>query len=74
LEGAAATQRRGPTHAGKGWLYLAVDDLDAHYERTKTAGVEVLGEPPEGPGGSRGYSAREPEGNVWTFGTTRPTP
>lgn len=59
---------------GKGWVYLAVDDVDGHHKRTKAAGVEVLNEPHGGPGGMRGYSARDIEGNVWTFGSTRPTP
>ena len=34
----------------------------------------VLGETNDGPGGMRGYSARDLEGNLWTFGTIRPTP
>ncbi len=62
------------SHTGKGWVYLAVDDLDDHYERTKAAGVAVLNEPHRGPAGMRGYSARDLEGNVWTFGSARPTP
>jgi uncharacterized glyoxalase superfamily protein PhnB len=62
------------SHTGKGWVYLAVDDLDAHYQRASAAGVELLNEPHDGPGGMHGYSARDLEGNVWTFGTARPTP
>ena len=62
------------SHTGQGWVYLAVDDIDAHHRRTKAAGVEVLNDPHAGPGGMRGYSARDLEGNIWTFGTARPTP
>jgi uncharacterized glyoxalase superfamily protein PhnB len=62
------------SHTGFGWVYLAVDDLDSHFKRATWAGVEVLNEPHAGPGGMCGYSARDLEGNVWTFGTARPTP
>jgi uncharacterized glyoxalase superfamily protein PhnB len=62
----------GP-HAGRGWVYVVVDDPDAHYARSKQAGAEVLGEPHDAMGGrQRGYSARDPEGNLWSFGTSRP--
>ena len=30
-------------HTGQGWLYLAVDDIDRHYARTKTAGPSRKG-------------------------------
>ena len=62
------------SHTGQGWVYLAVDDIDGHHRRTKAAGVEVLNDPHAGPGGMRGYSARDLEGNLRTFGTARPTP
>jgi uncharacterized glyoxalase superfamily protein PhnB len=51
---------------------VAVDDVDAHYRRAKAAGAEVLNEPHDALGGTqRGYSARELEGNLWSFGTDR---
>jgi uncharacterized glyoxalase superfamily protein PhnB len=62
------------SHTGRGWVYVAVDDPDAHYQRAKAAGVTMLNQPHDGPGGMRGYSARDLEGNVWTFGTARPAP
>ncbi|MGI8594553.1 MAG: VOC family protein [Solirubrobacteraceae bacterium] len=47
--------------------------MNVPYERAKAAGAEVLGEPHDAFGGSqRGYSARDPEGNLWSFGTSRP--
>jgi uncharacterized glyoxalase superfamily protein PhnB len=61
------------SHTGRGWVYVFVADIDAHYRHAKAAGVEVLGEPHEGPGGMRGYSALDLEGNLWSFGTDRPT-
>jgi uncharacterized glyoxalase superfamily protein PhnB len=61
-------------HAGQGWVYVVVTDPDAHYERAKAAGAEVLGEPHDAfDGRQRGYSARDPEGNLWSFGTYRPS-
>lgn len=51
-----------------------VDDVDDHYERARAAGVEVLNEPHDAmDGDQRGYSARDLEGNLWTFGIMRPT-
>ena len=61
------------SHLGQGWVYVAVGDVDAHFDRAKAAGAEVLGEPHEAMGGRmRGYSARDLEGNLWSFGTDRP--
>lgn len=58
----------GP-HAGSGWTYVVVDDPDRHYARAVGAGAETLNEPYSTPDGlQRGYSARDREGNLWTFG------
>jgi uncharacterized glyoxalase superfamily protein PhnB len=60
-------------HAGRAWVYVVVEDPDAHYEDAKAEGVEVLGEIHEAfDGAQRGYSARDPEGNLWTFATASP--
>ncbi len=61
------------THVGQGWVYVVVDDADAHYERAQAAGADMQGEPHDYGDGYRGYSARDLEGNLWTFGTERPT-
>jgi uncharacterized glyoxalase superfamily protein PhnB len=56
------------THIGQGWVYVEVLDVDAHYAQAVTAGVEVLGAPhPAFEDAVRGYSARDPEGNLWSF-------
>jgi len=55
-------------------LYLAVDDPDAHYERAAAAGAEIVMGPTDQPYGSREYAARDPEGNLWCFGTYQPRP
>jgi uncharacterized glyoxalase superfamily protein PhnB len=53
-------------------LYVAIEDVDAHCERTRAAGAEIVREPSDTDYGSREYAARDLEGNVWSFGTYRP--
>src|SRR4051812_37603482 len=53
-------------------LYVALDDVDAHHARAVAAGAEVVMELTDQDYGSREYAIRDPEGNVWTFGTYRP--
>ena len=61
-------------HAGQEWLYVVVDeDIDGHYERSKAAGAEIVMEPADQDYGSRDYSCRDLEGNLWSFGTYRPS-
>jgi uncharacterized glyoxalase superfamily protein PhnB len=60
--------------AGQGHLYVAVEDPDAHLERARAAGAEVVTELHDTDYGSRDYAARDPEGNLWSFGTYRPAP
>ena len=62
----------GP-RAGQGWLYVVVEDPDAHYQQSKRAGAEIIRELEDQAYGSRDYSARDPEGNVWSFGTYDPS-
>jgi uncharacterized glyoxalase superfamily protein PhnB len=54
-------------------IYVAVDDADAHYEHAKAAGADIVREVEDTDYGSREYTARDPEGNVWSFGTYRPS-
>jgi uncharacterized glyoxalase superfamily protein PhnB len=53
--------------------YIVVDDPDGHYERARAAGAEIVIELRDEDYGSRGYTARDPEGNLWSFGTYRPS-
>jgi uncharacterized glyoxalase superfamily protein PhnB len=53
-------------------VYVIVEDPDAHYERAVAAGAEIVQELTDQDYGSRDYSARDPEGYVWHFGTYRP--
>jgi uncharacterized glyoxalase superfamily protein PhnB len=59
-------------HAGRGWCYVTVDDPDAHHDRAVAAGAEIVYALADQDYGSRDYSARDPEGNLWSFGTYDP--
>jgi uncharacterized glyoxalase superfamily protein PhnB len=58
--------------AGRTSVYLVVDEVDSRHERARKAGAEILMEPADQDYGSRDFSARDPEGNIWSFGTYRP--
>ena len=54
-------------------VYVIVDDgIEAHHERALAAGAEVIQELEDTDYGSRNYTVRDPEGNIWSFGTYRP--
>ena len=53
-------------------LSVRVDDPDAHFASAVAAGAEILTELRDEEHGSRGYTARDPEGQRWYFGTYRP--
>ena len=53
-------------------LCLYVPDLDAHFERARSAGAEITSPPKSTDFGSREYHARDVEGHLWTFGTYLP--
>jgi uncharacterized glyoxalase superfamily protein PhnB len=57
---------------GSGSVYVAVDDVDALLARARAAGAEIVYGPRDQDYGSRDFSARDPEGNLWSFGTYRP--
>ncbi|QYY30976.1 VOC family protein [Cupriavidus pinatubonensis] len=46
------------------------EGLDAHCERARAAGAVIICEPEDQFYGDRAYTARDPEGHVWTFGQT----
>ena len=53
-------------------VYVIVDDIAASYERAGAAGAEILRELADTDYGSQEFMARDPEGNIWSFGTYRP--
>jgi uncharacterized glyoxalase superfamily protein PhnB len=52
-------------------IYVVCDDPDALFGRAAAHGVEVLQGLKDEDYGSRDFTVRDPEGNVWTFGTYR---
>jgi DNA-binding transcriptional MerR regulator/uncharacterized glyoxalase superfamily protein PhnB len=46
---------------------VMVDDVDAHHARAVEAGAEIVYPPVDQPYGYREYSARDPEGGLWSF-------
>jgi uncharacterized glyoxalase superfamily protein PhnB len=58
--------------AGGTMIYIAVDEIDALYDRARAAGAEVAFEITDTDYGSRDFTLRDPEGNLWAFGTYRP--
>jgi uncharacterized glyoxalase superfamily protein PhnB len=57
---------REPGTAG---AYVVTADVDAVHARAVAAGAEILEGPVEREYGSRDFIARDPEGNLWSFGT-----
>jgi uncharacterized glyoxalase superfamily protein PhnB len=53
-------------------LYVAVEDADAHHDRAKAAGAEIVIALHDTDHGSRDSAATDPEGNTWYIGTYRP--
>jgi uncharacterized glyoxalase superfamily protein PhnB len=62
----------GPGDAALQGVYVAVEDVDAHYEQAKAAGAEIIREIEDTDYGSREYTARDLEGHVWSFGAYQP--
>lgn len=65
----AAPRDLGGSHAS---VCCHVADPAAHHDRAVRAGAEVIFPLKETEYGSREYTARDPEGVMWTFGTYRP--
>ena len=61
-----------PGSGGGKSIYIAVDDADAAYARAKKAGATIIQELVDRDYGSREFICRDPEGNVWSFGTYWP--
>ncbi|MEU0873327.1 VOC family protein [Nocardia brasiliensis] len=54
---------------GNDSVYLVCEDPDALFERAAAAGAEVIRGLQDESYGSRGFVVRDPEGNLWSFGT-----
>ena len=52
--------------------YVIVEDADAHLARARAAGAEILMDIEDKEYGGRGYTCRDLEGHLWSFGTFDP--
>jgi uncharacterized glyoxalase superfamily protein PhnB len=62
-----------PFSVGPSCTYMTLDDPDAHFERVTSGDVDVVMGLTDQPYGSREFAVRDAEGNLWCFGTYRPT-
>lgn len=62
-----------PPGGGPVGVYVRVADVDAHHRRAVAHGAEILAAPADEPYGARTYTARDAEGNVWSFGDYVPS-
>lgn len=74
------TKHTDGVHGGlkAGALYVVTDEVDAVHARIRDAGGDVVQAPHEtefaAGGPTYAFSARDTEGNLWTFGTYRGAP
>lgn len=54
--------------------YAVTDDVDAIHDRAVRAGAEIIRPLQDTDYGSHEFAARDPEGNLWSFGTYRGEP
>jgi uncharacterized glyoxalase superfamily protein PhnB len=59
----------GTRRPGNDSVYVVCDDPDALFERCTRAGADVVRGLIDEDYGSRGFTVRDPEGNLWSFGT-----
>jgi uncharacterized glyoxalase superfamily protein PhnB len=59
---------------GCGSCYVVTDDPDGVFARATGHGAEVVRGLVDEDYGSRGFTVRDPEGNLWSFGTYRGHP
>ena len=53
-------------------LYIAIPNPDRLHDRAKAAGATIVSGLHDTDYGSRDFSCRDPEGNLWSFGTYWP--
>jgi uncharacterized glyoxalase superfamily protein PhnB len=57
---------------GPSWVYLVVDEVEPHFARVVAAGADVVEPVRNEDHGGRGYTVRDPEGNLWSVGSYHP--
>ena len=61
----------GQRTPGNDSVYVVCDDPDGLLVRAQRGGAEIVRGLVDEDYGSRGFTARDPEGNLWSFGTYR---
>ncbi|HEX4008543.1 MAG TPA: VOC family protein [Solirubrobacteraceae bacterium] len=63
---------RRPPRAGEVThsVMVRVQDADAHHDRARAYGAEIVAAPTDFPFGERQYTAQDPAGHQWTFSQT----
>jgi uncharacterized glyoxalase superfamily protein PhnB len=59
----------GRTGTAGGGIVVHVSDVDAHHDRARAAGADVLYAPRDEDYGQREYGVRDPEGHHWWIAT-----
>lgn len=57
-----------PANVGRTSLvFVLLEGVDAHYERARGEGAEIIEELHDNPSGHRRYGCRDPQGHEWFF-------
>ena len=76
VDGEFGRLMRQPDEAGgetqSAYVIVADADADAHYARAKAAGAAIVIDIRDEDYGGRGYTCRDLEGHLWTFGSYDP--
>jgi len=70
--GVGSTEEGSMFDLGPTGVYVALDEVDTMHARAVASGAEILMPPTDQDYGSRDFVAKDPEGNLWCFGTYRP--
>lgn len=52
--------------------YFIIEHVDEHYKNAKANGAKIVMDIKDEDYGGRGYSCKDPEGNIWSFGSYNP--
>jgi uncharacterized glyoxalase superfamily protein PhnB len=70
--GVGSTEEGSMFDLGPTGVYVSLDEVDSMHERAVAAGAEIPMPPTDQDYGSRDFVAKDPEGNLWCFGTFQP--
>ena len=53
-------------------IYMVVANIDGHYQKTMEKGTEIILDIKDEDYGGRGYTCKDIEGHLWSFGSYNP--